>query len=243
MHNTALITGASRGIGAAIAHRFARAGYHLTLACHQSSDRLHALARTLADEYGIDVIPFTGDIADPAFVREMCTRTLAHFGHIDVLVNNAGIAHIGLLSDMTYEQWDRILSTNLSAAFGTCSALIPSMVHRQSGRIINISSVWGATGASCEAAYSASKGGLDALTRSLGKELAPSHIAVNAIACGLIDTEMNAALTAEECAALCDAIPAGRMGRPEEVAELALLLAQAPEYLTGQIITLDGGWI
>ena len=173
----------------------------------------------------------------------MCTDALTHFGHIDVLVNNAGIAHIGLLTDMQPEEWERLLSVNLTSVYLTCRHLVPSMVARGSGHILNISSVWGNTGASCEAAYSACKGGMNALTKALGKELAPSHIPVNAIACGLIDTAMNASLSKDELDALIQSIPAGRMGQPQEVARLALMLAQAPEYLTGQVITLDGGWI
>lgn len=243
MSKTALITGASRGIGAAIAEEFARDGYHLALCCAHTSSQLLQLADRLSAAYPTEVLTYVGDVGDAAFVDEMCADALKHFGHIDILINNAGIAHIGLLSDMQAEDWNRLLSVDLTAAFLTCRSLIPSMVSRGSGRILNISSVWGNTGASCEAAYSACKGGLNALTKALGKELAPSCIPVNAIACGLIDTSMNASLTRQELDELIRSIPAGRMGRPEEAARLALMLADAPEYLTGQVITLDGGWI
>ena len=165
------------------------------------------------------------------------------FGGIDVLINNAGIASIGLLTDMDIEDWNRILSTNLTSVFSTCRCAVPCMVHNKQGKIINISSVWGIVGASCEVAYSACKGGVNAFTRALAKELAPSNIQVNAIACGVIDTDMNACFSPEERRELEDEIPAGRYGTPEDVAELAFSLAAGHSYLTGQVITLDGGWI
>ena len=165
------------------------------------------------------------------------------FGSIDILINNAGISRIGLLQDMSFGEWNLLISSNLSSVFHCCKLAIPGMVAAQDGRIINISSVWGVCGASCEAAYSASKGGVNALTRALAKELAPSHISVNAIACGAIDTEMNHFLHREELISLLEEIPAGRMGKAEEVADLAYHLAYKEDYLTGQIIGLDGGWI
>lgn len=162
---------------------------------------------------------------------------------IDILINNAGISHIGLLQDMSIEEWNQVLNTNLTSAFSCSKYAIPDMITRKQGKIINISSVWGCSGASCEVAYSASKGGLNLFTQALAKELAPSNIQVNAIACGCIDTQMNACFSEEERATLTDEIPAGRFGMPEEVASLVLTLAEGNEYLTGQIITLDGGWI
>src|SRR5699024_1736214 len=161
----------------------------------------------------------------------------------DVLANNAGRAYFGLLSDMPDDDWRQVIDTDLSSAFYCCRAAIPYMVSRKSGKIINISSMWGTAGASCEAAYSAAKSGLHGLTRALAKELAPSNIQVNALACGVIDTEMNARLSTEERAALEEEIPAGRYGTPEEAARAVLMLAEAPAYLTGQIIGLDGGMI
>lgn len=243
MKKTALITGASRGIGAATAESFAAAGYHLALCCQHSGDQLHALSQKLQDTYHIGILTFTGDIADYTFVEEMVSCVLNHFGWVDVLINNAGISHIGLLSDMSIDEWNRIVSVNLTSVFSTCRCLIPSMVSRKSGKIINISSVWGNAGASCEVAYSACKGGMNAFTKALGKELAPSNIQVNAIACGLIDTGMNACFSGEEMDELLSGIPAGRMGRPDEAARLALVLAEGHSYLNGQVITLDGGWI
>ena len=162
---------------------------------------------------------------------------------IDILINNAGISHIGLLQDMSIEEWNQVLNTNLTSAFSCSKYAIPDMITRKQGKIINISSIWGCSGASCEVAYSASKGGLNLFTQALAKELAPSNIQVNAIACGVIDTDMNRCFSDEERAALVEEIPAGRMGAPEEVAQLALHIAEDCNYLNGQIITLDGGWI
>ena len=163
--------------------------------------------------------------------------------HLDVLVNNAGISYINLLTDMTDEDWNRIIQTNLSSVFYCCRQAIPPMVSKHSGKIINISSMWGTVGASCEVAYSATKSGIHGLTRALAKELAPSNIQVNAIACGVIDTEMNGRLNEEERQDLMDEIPSGRFADPEEVAELALKLTDTPAYMTGQIIGIDGGFI
>jgi 3-oxoacyl-[acyl-carrier protein] reductase len=161
---------------------------------------------------------------------------------VDVLVNNAGVSYLGLLTDMTAEEWDTLIRTNLSSVFPCCKLAIPYMVDKIEGRIINISSIWGDVGSSCETAYSATKGGMNALTKSLAKELAPSNIQVNAIACGLIDTEMNAMLTREEWGDIINDIPIGRPGSPNEVAELAYYLSESNPYLTGQVINLDGGW-
>ena len=236
-------SGAIKGIGAALACRFAAEGYHLALCCHNSYETLQALATKLETTYSIQVLCFRGDVGDYTFICDMVQKTLDTFGQIDVLINNAGISYIGLLTDMDITDWNRIIATNLTSVFSTCRQVIPSMVHAKSGHIINISSVWGNVGASCEVAYSACKGGINSLTRALGKELAPSNIQVNAIACGVIDTDMNRCFSEEERSALIEEIPAGRMGSPEEVASLAYSLATASSYLNGQILTLDGGWI
>lgn len=243
MKQTALITGASRGIGAALAETFARAGYQLTLCCQHSEGKLMELVQRLQEQYHTTVLVRIGDVGDYAFVKTMVDATLEAFGSIDVLINNAGISYIGLLTDMSIEDWNRIVATNLTSVFSTCRCVVPSMVHNKRGRIINISSVWGNVGASCEVAYSACKGGINSFTRALGKELAPSQITVNAIACGVIDTDMNRCFSEEERADLIAEIPTERMGRPEEVAELAFSIASGHAYLNGQIITLDGGWI
>ena len=243
MKKTAFVSGASRGIGKAIAEALAREGYHLALTCEKSEAALKKSAESLAENFHIQVLTFCGDMGDPTFVSSMGRDVLSAFGNIDVVVNNAGISHIGLLCDMNAEEWNRILSVNLSSCFYTARAFVPAMVSAKSGRIINISSMWGTVGASCEAAYSASKGGVNSLTRALAKELAPSGISVNAIACGAVDTDMNAFLSSEERAALEEEIPAGRFATPEEVADTVLTLLKAPTYLTGQIVGLDGGYL
>ena len=236
---TALITGASRGIGRATAELFAKEQYNLILTCSQSMNELQQLSDTLQTKYNISCRAVLADMGCESDVLKL----FSDISSLDVLVNNAGIAYIGLLSDMSSEEWHRILSVNLDSCFYTCRAAIPLMLQKHSGKIVNISSVWGSQGASMEVAYSASKGGMNAFTKALAKELAPSNIQVNAIACGVIDTSMNACFSSEDMDALTEEIPADRIGKPEEVAQLALQLAQAPTYMTGQIITIDGGWI
>lgn len=242
MQKVVLITGASRGIGAAIARRFAREGYSLVINCSKSEQALLSLKEELEKNYQIPVLASIGNIGDFHYVSALYDQIQESFGRIDILINNAGISHIGLLTDMTLEDWNSIINTNLSSVFFTSKLAIPYMLSKQAGKIINISSVWGIVGASCEVAYSASKGGLNTFTKALAKELAPSNIQVNAIACGCIDTAMNQCFSSEERTALEYEIPAGRFGTPEEVAELTFSLASNHNYLTGQIITLDGGW-
>lgn len=237
-NQTALITGASRGIGRAAAECFAQAGYSLVLTCRQSMEILRSYAEELTEKYKISCLALQADMGNEEEVQALFSR----IHKLDVLINNAGIAHIGLLSQMTSREWHRILAVNLDSCFYTCRAAIPLMLQSHSGRIINISSVWGIHGASMEVAYSASKGGVNAFTKALAKELAPSGIAVNAICCGVIDTEMNACLSSQDLEALREDIPADRLGTPREVAQLILQTAQAPMYMTGQIITIDGGW-
>lgn len=239
---TVLVTGSSRGIGKSIALAFADAGYGIVLNGRTQSEALLETQRQITEKK-VPCLALAGDVGNPSFCETLFHQIQKQMGAVDVLINNAGISHIGLLQDMTPQQWNHLIQTNLSSAFYCSRLAIPHMIAKQHGCILNISSVWGICGASCEAAYSASKGGLNALTRALAKELAPSGICVNAIACGAIDTEMNQFLSCEERSALLEEIPIGRMGRPGEVAKLALQLAQAPEYLTGQIIQLDGGWI
>lgn len=240
---TALITGASRGIGKAIAEKFASEGYDLFLTCVHQEHLLSELKKQLESRFGISCCCFRTDMGNPADVELLFNKISAVSPFLDVLVNNAGISYVGLMTDMTCEQWDHLIQTNLSSVFYTSRLAVPMMLKRHCGKIINISSVWGCVGASCEAAYSAAKGGINAFTMALAKELAPSNIQVNAIACGAIDTDMNQFLTAEEKEILLDEIPCGRMGLPQEAAELAFSLCNAPDYLTGQIIKLDGGWI
>lgn len=234
----ALITGASRGIGEAIARRFAREGYHLYLTCSNSYDSLLALSKELSDKYTVTCQAFRTDMGNYAQVEEL----FSHISSLDVLVNNAGIAHMGLLMDMSREDWQHIMDVNLNSCFYTAKFSIPLFLQKHSGCILNISSVWGNVGAAAEVAYSTSKAGVNGFTKALAKELAPSHITVNAIACGVIDTSMNQCFSPGEIQELIDEIPADRLGKASEIAEIALQLVNTPDYMTGQIITVDGGW-
>lgn len=238
MKRCAFITGASRGIGKAIAIALAKDGYDLYLVCKNSQDQLLQLKKELENQFCVSVTCLIGDVSSFSFIESCFSK----IDHLDVLINNAGISYIGLLSEMSPDEWDRVISTNLSSAFYTSKCAIPVMLRKHCGKIINISSVWGNVGASTEVAYSASKGGLNAFTKALAKELAPSNIQVNAIACGVIDTEMNSCFNKEEMDSLIEEIPSDRLGRSQEVAQMVLRLLDSPAYLTGQVITLDGGW-
>ena len=234
-----LITGASRGIGRAITKACAPFFDKMLLVCQKSEAELLSLINELEKDYPVTCIPFIGDIGNPDFV----SAVFRNVTQIDAVINNAGISHIGLLSDMSLEEWHSVINTNLNSVFYTSRLAIPYMVKRHKGKIINISSIWGNSGASMEVAYSASKGGVNSFTKALAKELAPSSIQVNAIACGVIDTDMNRCFTKEERDMIIEDIPADRMGTAEEVAKTVLFLLDAPAYLTGQIITLDGGYL
>ena len=214
-NKTVLVTGSSRGIGKAIAFAFGQAGARVVL-----------------------------NVSDYNACKDMFLQIQDAFGPVDILVNNAGISHIGLFTDMTPEQWQHVLNVNLGSVLNCTHLAVPAMVHNKTGVILNISSMWGEAGASCEAVYSASKGGINAFTKAMAKELGPSGIRVNAIACGVIDTEMNACFSEEERAELADEIALMRFGKPEEVGRFALTLAsESASFLTGQIITLDGGML
>ena len=238
-----LITGSSRGIGRAIALKYAQEGYPVTITANQSIQALAELKQQIENDYHVPCLSFAGDLGCYENVEALFAQIQDTFGDIGILINNAGISHIGLLSDMDICQWHQLVQTNLSSYFYCSKLAIPYMVARQEGKIINISSVWGNVGASCEADYSATKGAINSLTKALGKELAPSNIQVNAIACGVIDTRMNQCFDAEEKQALMEEIPAGRFATPEEVAKLVFQMTQTSHYLTGQVITFDGGWI
>ncbi len=239
---TVLVTGSSRGIGKAIAIKFAKKGFNVIINCAHQEDQL-LKTKAEIEGYQVSCHAFLGDMGSYEDAKNLFGQIKKLYGGLDVLVNNAGISYVGLFTDMTPSDWDKIITTNLISVFNCCSLAVPDMVRNKSGKIISISSVWGNVGASCEAVYSASKGGMNAFTKALAKELAPSSIQVNAVACGAIDTEMNQFLKDEELMQLIDEIPAGRLGRAEEVADLVYHLAYKNEYLTGQIISLDGGWV
>lgn len=235
---TALVTGASRGIGLSIATILAQNGYHLHLTCKNSYKQLLDVAKSLSETYNITCQAHKTDMSNFAEVWTL----FSNIDSLDVLINNAGISHIGLLQDTTVDEWQKVIDTNLSSVFFTSKMAIPKLLENKSGAIINISSIWGDVGASMEVAYSASKGGVNAFTKALAKELAPSNIAVNAISCGVIDTDMNKCFSKNEMAALIEEIPANRLGTPQEVAELTLQLIHSPKYLTGQVISINGGF-
>lgn len=237
-----LITGASRGIGKAIALFFAKKNFRVFINCSRSISDLEKVKQEIDSIHKSECYIVTGDVGNPRDVEKIFSQIHHQCDGIDILINNAGISYIGLLTDMTTAEWNNLIQTNLSSAFYCAKAAIPHMVSQKSGKIIQISSIWGNVGASCEVAYSASKAGLHGFTKALAKELAPSNIQVNAIACGAIDTVMNAQLNAEERLVLEEEIPAGRFGKPEEVAKLVFDIANDHNYMTGQIIGLDGGW-
>lgn len=239
-NKTALVTGASRGIGAATAEALAQRGCHLILTCERSMDALTALSVRLSTTYEVPVTPVRCDAGDAEQVAALFD---AHVHRLDILINNAGRSVTGLIQDLTPEAWDALMRTNLSSCFYTSRLAIPKFLAGGGGAIVNISSVWGDVGAAAEAAYSATKGGVAAFTRALGKELAPSRIPVNALACGFIDTAMNAEYNDAEREAIRAEIPADRFGTPEEAAAAVVRLLEMPDYLTGQVIRLDGGWI
>lgn len=239
MRKKVLITGGSRGIGEAASRVLAREGYDLFLVCRSSKDRIAQIKNELEAAYHICCETAVCDVSDPVQVETMIRQA----GEIHVLINNAAVSHVGLLADMSLAQWHQVINTNLNALFYTCRLVIPQMLKRREGKIINVSSVWGNVGASTEVAYSASKGGVNSFTKALAKELAPNGIQVNGIAFGVINTEMNACLTKEEMEALREEIPADRIGSTMEAGEMILQIINSPAYLTGQIITMDGGWI
>ena len=233
MNKKALISGASRGIGAAAARRLAADGWEVWVNYSASREK----AETLAAQIGGRAIQ--ADVADAAQVKAMFEQT----GPVGLLVCCAGVSEYGLLTDMTPESWRRLFAVNVDGAFHCCREAIGGMVHEKSGCIILTSSVWGVYGASCEAAYAASKGAVIALGRSLAKELGPSGIRVNCVAPGVIETDMMARFTAEEKAALAEETPLGRLGTPEDVAELiAFLASRRAGFITGQVIGCDGGF-
>ena len=234
---TALITGGSRGIGAAAVRAFINAGYR-TAFFYRSSE---SAAQALAAETG--AYPIRCDVRDSAAVSAACAEAKKRLGHIDVLVNNAGVAQQKLFTDITDEDWRAMLDTNLSGAFYACRAVLPDMISRRYGRIINVGSIWGQVGASCETHYSAAKAGLIGLTKGLAKEVGLSGVTVNCICPGVIETDMLASFTQDDLAALADETPVGRLGTPEDIARSILWLADPQSsFITAQIIGVNGGF-
>lgn len=240
---TVLITGGSGGIGGAIAERFASVGMNIVIHYMHSHEAANDVARRCL-ALGAKVMTVAADMKDRSQLLRMAERLESSGMLPDVLVNNAGKAHYGMLADVTEEEWDEVMAVNLKGTFLCSQIFMPYMVSQRYGRIINVSSVWGISGASCEVAYSASKGGVNAFTKALAKELAPSGVTVNAVAPGAVNTAMLNNMQEEELRVLADEIPAGRLALPDEVASLVYFLA-LPEsgYITGQVISPNGGWI
>ncbi|MFV0362760.1 MAG: SDR family NAD(P)-dependent oxidoreductase [Suipraeoptans sp.] len=240
---TVLITGSSRGIGKAAAIYFAKRNYHVFINCNTSIDELNLVENEIAKIKGSKCTMVIGDVGNPMDVKKMFEVIRSECDGLDLLINNAGISYWGLLSDMKDADWNNIISTNLSSCFYCSREALNSMLHKKQGKILNISSMWGYVGSSCEVAYSASKSGIDGFTKALAKELAPSNIQVNALSLGVIDTKMNSMLNESELDTLQEDIPAGRFGDAHEVAEMIGHIVDSPTYLTGQIIRMDGGYL
>lgn len=232
----AIVTGGSRGIGSSIVQKLSQNGFEVVLNYNSSYEQAKQIAMTNSN-----IHIFKADVSKYEEVCNLVNFTINKFGKIDLLVNNAGISLIKTINNTTISDFDNILKTNLYSAFYTCKEVSKYMIHQKSGNIINISSIWGLIGASCEMAYSVSKAGLDSITKSLAKELGPSNIRVNSIAPGIIDTKMNNFLNEEEKKQLISEIPLEKIGTPDDVAECVLFLVKS-NYITGQIIQVNGGW-
>lgn len=240
MNKTVLITGSAKGIGRAAALAFAKKGWSVALNTKSSVEQLE---KTLCEvrKYSPSSMAYIADVSDYNEAEKMFAAIKNDMGSPEVLINNAGISYIGLFNTMQPQQWRSLMQNNVDSMFNCTHLALQDMIKNHSGKIINISSMWGISGASCEAVYSASKGAVNSFTKALARELGPSGIYVNAIACGAVETEMNSFMTDEEHAAFAEEIPLGRFADPAEVASLALYLAEENTYITGQIISLDGG--
>lgn len=238
---TVIVTGGSQGIGRCLVENFAKDGYNVVLNYNKSEKQAQELKETLAKQgYNIEI--FKADVSKKNEVKALINFALNKFKNIEILINNAGISQTKLFTDTTEEEWDNIINVNLKSAFYTIQEVLPNMINRKEGLIINISSIWGLVGASCEVAYSVSKAGLDGLTKSLAKELGPSNIRVNSIAPGIIDTKMNDNLDEKTKKEIIEEIPLNRIGRPIDIYKCAKWLVE-DEYTTGQIISPNGGWV
>ena len=242
MKKVALISGSSRGIGRACADTLAHRGYAVCINYIERQDKAEELCKKLLDE-GLEAMCFRADVSDRAAVHEMVEAVRRRFGEVTLLVNNAGIARQLQFQDISEEYWRRIFDVNLNGAFNTIQEVLPGMLDAHSGCIVNVSSIWGLHGASCEVAYSSTKHAIVGLTRSLAQELAPTHIRVNCVAPGVIDTDMVQVLGSETLAQLASVTPLGRLGRPEDIAQaVAFLASDSASFITGQVICADGGF-
>lgn len=242
-NKTAIVTGGSRGIGAAAALLLAREGWRVAVGCHRHPDRAQALCDRLRRE-GREAVPFCGDVSSVAEMEAQVQAVVERWGQIDLLVNNAGIAQQRLFTEITEAEWDRMFAVNAKGLYACCRAVVPGMIRRHSGNIINVSSMWGQAGASCEVHYSAAKAAVIGFTKALAKELGPSGIRVNCVAPGVIHTDMVEVLGQETLCALAEETPVGRLGTPEDIAAaVAFLAGDGASFITGQVLTADGGFI
>ena len=237
MTKTIFVTGGSRGIGAAIVRR-AAGKYNVCFTFNKSKDSAEQLEKELG---GLGVVAVQCDVRDEKSVKNAVEFAKKRFGKIDILVNDAGISKSGLVIDLDEKTWDDVFNVNAKGVFLTSKAVLPDMLSRGSGAIVNVSSIWAEQGASCEAAYSASKAAVEGFTKALAKEVAPMGVRVNAVAPGAVDTDMMKFYTQDEIKAICDEIPLGRLARPEEIADAVLFLAES-EYITGTVLSVNGGW-
>ena len=243
MGKTSFVTGGSRGIGRAIVRQLSAEGYAVGINYLQSSEQAEDLAAEIQQQGG-EALAVQADVADREAITAAIREVEAALGPVDLLVNNAGIAQNDLFQDTPEELWRRMFAVHADGAFHSIQAVLPHMLHEKAGCIVNISSIWGLRGASCEVAYAASKAAVIGLTRSLAMELAPSHIRVNCIAPGVIRTDMVEGLGEETIASLADQTPAGRLGTPEDIAKaVAFLAREDADFITGQVLAVDGGFI
>ena len=237
---TVIVTGGSRGIGAAIVKELAKENYNVVLNYNNSEEAAKQIQKEL-EEQNIKIEIFKADVSKREEVIKLVKFTLEKYKNIDVLINNAGIDQIKPFMEITDEDWNNIMQVNLNSVFYCSQEVLENMIHNKNGCIINISSIWGKVGASCEVHYSASKAAIDGLTKALAKEMGPSNIRVNSIAPGIIETEMNKDLNKEELVEIVNQIPLGRIAKPEEIVKSIKWLIE-DSYVTGQIISIDGGW-
>ena len=240
MSKTVIVTGGSRGIGAAIVSLLAQEGYNIVLNYNKSEEIAKKMQKEFTEK-GYNVEIFKADVSKKTEVKKLVKFAIEKFDKIDVLINNAGISQTKLFTDITEEDWNKMINVNLNSVFYMTQEVIPYMIHEKSGIVINISSIWGSIGASCEVHYSVAKAGVNAMTKSLAKELGPSNIRVNSIAPGIIDTDMNKYLSEQEKKEIIQDIPLGKIGDTLSIARCAKWLIE-DEYTTGQIIEINGGW-
>lgn len=241
---TAVVTGASRGIGAACAVALAKSGYNVILGYKESKDRAEQLAEVLISGYGIAAFAVQADVSVSSEADALVGVAVKNFGRVDVLVNNAGIAQSKLFTDITDEDWSTMIGTDLTGVFNCSRAAVPHMVRQKNGVIVNISSMWGQVGASCEVHYSAAKAGVIGMTQALAKELAPSGIRVNCICPGVIKTDMLGGIDEEIISSLIEETPLGRIGTPKDIADaVSFLCSDRATFITGQVLGVNGGFV